>query len=109
VLVFWHYGLRGWGLEKWWTPADLANLRDVLAPYNIALILHGHEHRYERYQWEGLDVVMAPSPQRDRDPAKPGAISEPKGFLVLRFRDGTLEIAHRADGRWQDHWTKSVE
>lgn len=61
VILFWHYGLRGWGLEKWWTEEDLATLKSALAGYNVALILHGHEHRYERYEWAGYDVVMGPA------------------------------------------------
>lgn len=32
VVLMWHYGLRGWGLEKWWVPEDLEVLREVIAP-----------------------------------------------------------------------------
>ncbi len=109
VILFWHYGLTGWGLEKWWTQDDLAALEDVLRPYNVVLILHGHEHAYRRYRWAGYDVCMAPSPQFDRDPKQPGSASRPKGFLVIRLRDAQLEVAHFAEGEWRETWGKPVE
>ena len=59
IILMWHYGLRGWGLDKWWTTDDLETLHEALHGYNVALILHGHEHRYERYEWQGYDVIMA--------------------------------------------------
>lgn len=93
VILMWHYGLRGWGLEKWWLPEDLENLKNTLKPYNIVLILHGHEHAYARYQWEGYDVIMVPSPQYDRNPKDPKSVSRPKGFLVVRVAGDQLETA----------------
>jgi len=108
VIVYWHYGLRGWGLEKWWLPEDLARLKATLAPYNIALLLHGHEHRYERYTWEGYDVVMAPSPQFDPDRAKGEQEGRPKGFLVTRIGNGMLEMANWTPQGWDDPWKKSL-
>jgi cytolysin (calcineurin-like family phosphatase) len=108
VILMWHYGLRGWGLEKWWTLADLANLKAAIAPYNIVLILHGHEHAYARYQWEGRDVLMAPSPQYDRDPAKPEEASRPKGFLVIRLAGDELQVAHHTADGWRETWEKKI-
>lgn len=108
VVVYWHYGLRGWGLEKWWLPRDLAALKEALAPYNIALILHGHEHRYERYTWEGYDVVMAPSPQFDPDRTKGEQDGRPKGFVVARMTDDALEMANWTPTGWLDPWKKSL-
>jgi hypothetical protein len=108
VIIFWHYGLRGWGLEKWWTLEDLAALRKALEGYNIALLLHGHEHRYERYEWEGFPVIMAPSPQLDRDPQKPDVESKPKGFLVMRAKGDQLQVAHHANGEWKETWSRTI-
>ncbi len=105
----WHYGLTGWGREKWWTEEDLAALEELLQPYNIVLILHGHEHAYRRYHWAGYDVCMAPSPQFDRDPKQAGSTSRPKGFLVVRLRDDQLQIAHFSQGRWQEAWSKPID
>lgn len=106
VILLWHYGLRGWGLDMWWTPEDLDALKTVLAPYNVALILHGHEHRYERYTWEGYDLIMAPAPQIDRQEDQ--AESRPKGFLVVRVSGSRVETAHHGPEGWEETWAKTV-
>lgn len=105
IVLTWHYGLRGWGLEKWWTTEDLDRLSKVIKGYNIVLILHGHEHSFARYQWRGYDVVMAPSPQRDRDPKEPDVPSKAKGFLVFRITRDELQMGHRTADRWADKWS----
>ncbi len=46
IILMGHYGLRGWGLGKWWKAEDLEALKAVIEPYNVVLILHGHEHVY---------------------------------------------------------------
>ena len=109
IIATWHYGLRGWGLEKWWLPEDLDSLAAVLKGHNVLLLLHGHEHRYERYQWHGYDVVMAPSPQIDRDPERPQTASRPKGFLVFRITRDELQLAHRTAEGWQETWSKRIQ
>lgn len=108
VIVMWHYGLRGWGREKWWTIDDLAALRDVLKPYNVALIIHGHEHAFAHYQWEGYEVFMSPSPQKDRDPKTPTVDSTPKGFLVVRLQGKQLQVAHHEVTGWAQTWEKTI-
>ena len=109
VILMWHYGLEGWGLEMWWKSEDLLELRRVLAPYNIALLLHGHEHAYRKYRWDGHDVLMAPAPQRDRDPKRPDTVSRPKGFVVIRLRGDELQVAHRDAGEWKERWSKKLD
>jgi len=104
VVLIWHYGLRDWGLEKWWKPEDLTALKEVIAPYNVVLILHGHEHAYARYEWEGYPVFMCPSPQQDRDPKTPQVDSTPKGFLVVRQLDTRLQVAHHTADGWGETW-----
>ena len=108
VILIWHYGLRGWGLEKWWTPEDLANLKEAIAAYNVVLILHGHEHSYARYEWEGYPVIMCPSPQKDRDPKTPEVESTPKGFLVVRRLDTRLQVAHHEADGWGETWERTI-
>lgn len=110
VVLVWHYGLRGWGLEKWWRPEDLAALREVIRPYRVVLILHGHEHAFAQYTWEGYPVFMCPSPQKDRDPKTPQVESTPKGFLVVRYREraGELLLAHHGATGWAETWRRSV-
>lgn len=108
VVLVWHYGLRGWGLDKWWRPEDLDALAAVIAPYNVVLILHGHEHTFAQYEWRGIPVFMAPSPQQDRDPKNPAAPSTPKGFLVLRLVADELAVFHRAADGWRGQWTRRI-
>lgn len=108
VVLVWHYGLRGWGLEKWWRPEDLDALDRAIAPYNVVLILHGHEHAFASYEWRGRKVFMAPSPQRDRDPKQPETVSTPKGFLVLRLVGDELGVFHRTADGWRDQWTQRI-
>lgn len=109
IVLMWHYGLRGWGLEKWWTNEDLANLEAALEGYNVVLILHGHEHRYERYEWAGYDVVMAPAPYSPAEEDEPEAVSTPKGFLVLRMTADSLQLAHRGAMGWKETWAKPLK
>lgn len=108
VILMWHYGLRGWGLEKWWTEEDLTALKSVLADYNVVLILHGHEHRYERYEWAGYDVVMAPAPYSPKQADSTGVQSIPKGFLMLRLTQDSLQLAHHDAAEWKETWTKPL-
>jgi cytolysin (calcineurin-like family phosphatase) len=102
----WHYGLRGWGPDKWWTQEELDNLRQALAGYNVALILHGHEHRYERYRWEGYDVVMAPAFYTQPEER---AEVEAKGFLVFCVTEEALQMARHDANGWQETWSKPLE
>ena len=108
IILIWHYGLRGWGLEKWWSPEDLAALKQVIAPYNIVLLLHGHEHAFAQYTWEGYPVFMCPSPQQDRDPRTPEIESTAKGFLVVRLRENLLQLAHHDHTGWRESWQQPI-
>ena len=92
----------------WWTEEDLDALATTLEGYNVLLILHGHEHRYERYTWRGHDVIMAPSPQYDRDPEQPETESRPKGFLVFRITEDELQMGYRTPDGWEDSWSKAI-
>jgi hypothetical protein len=109
VILMWHYGLRGWGLEKWWTPDDLAALKKTIEPYNVVLILHGHEHAFAQYVWEGYPVFMCPSPQKDRDPKTPGVESAAKGFLVIRLHGRELQLAHHNADGWAETWAREIK
>jgi len=108
VVLILHYGLRGWGLDKWWTLEDLANLKEAIAPYNVVLILHGHEHAFAQYEWEGYPVFMCPSPQKDRDSQTPDVSSTAKGFLVVRLKGDQLQLAHRDAEGWRETWSRSI-
>ena len=108
VILIWHYGLRGWGLEKWWTPEDLDNLRKVIKPYQVVLILHGHEHAFAQYEWQGYPVFMCPSPQIDRNPNTPDVASTAKGFLVVRLQGAELQLAHHGADGWRETWSQTI-
>jgi hypothetical protein len=108
VILMWHYGLRGWGLEKWWLPADLEALKQAIQPYNVVLILHGHEHAFARYTWENYPVFMCPSPQRDRDSNTPEVESTAKGFLVVRLKGRELQLAHHNHSGWAETWKQEI-
>ena len=74
----------------------------------MVLILHGHEHSYASYEWEGYPVFMCPSPQSDRDPKTPEVPSTPKGFLVVRLKGKDLQVAHHHDRGWGETWTRGI-
>lgn len=108
LVLIWHYGLRGWGFEEWWVDEDLDALESTLEGFNVVLLLHGHEHRYERYRWRGYDVIMAPSPQHDRDPDEPETESRPKGFLVFRITSEELQMGYRTPEGWVATWARPL-
>lgn len=108
VILMWHYGLRGWGLDKWWRPEDLEALKQTIAPYNVVMILHGHEHSFAQYTWEDIPVFMCPSPQFDRDPKTPEVQSKPKGFLVVQLKGNQLQLAHHNADGWAETWNKEI-
>jgi hypothetical protein len=53
-------------------------------------------------------VVMAPSPQKDRNPENKDKKSKPKGFLVFRVTDGQLQMAVRRPDGWGRKWNTSL-
>ena len=73
------------------------------------LILHGHEHAYAHYQWEGYEVFMAPSPQLDRDPRTPDVPSRPNGFLVIRLAGNKLDLAQHTANGWKETWSRRID
>ena len=53
VVLMQHYGFDGFSLNdwNWWTPKQRRALYELLGGYNVAAILHGHDHHAEHYQW----------------------------------------------------------
>jgi len=64
-------------------------------------------NRYERYKWAGYDVVMAPAPYRLGE--GPGSKSAPKGFLVVRVTQDSLQMAHHDATGWREVWAKPLK
>jgi hypothetical protein len=53
VVLMQHYGFDGFSMNdwNWWTPKQRRALYELLDGYNIAAILHGHNHHAEHYRW----------------------------------------------------------
>ncbi|MDQ0320938.1 cytolysin (calcineurin-like family phosphatase) [Pararhizobium capsulatum DSM 1112] len=97
VVIFQHYGwdpfsLERWDPEKktfddqgsgaphWWSDADRRAFLDILKGYNIAAIVHGHEHDSAMiYQRAGFDII------------KPTAAYK-GGFGVIRITDKVMDV-----------------
>lgn len=57
IIIMMHFPLHGPFAKNWFTrntfPVSLAN---ILKPFNIIAILHGHFHGSGYYKWNGIDV-----------------------------------------------------
>jgi 3',5'-cyclic AMP phosphodiesterase CpdA len=53
VVLAQHYGFDAFSLNdwNWWTLKQRRALYELLAGYNVAAILHGHNHCAEHYRW----------------------------------------------------------
>ena len=53
VVLLQHYGFDSFSLNdwNWWTPKQRRALYDLLKDYNVAAIVHGHNHHAEHYRW----------------------------------------------------------
>jgi cytolysin (calcineurin-like family phosphatase) len=51
------FDAHGSGPPHWWTEDEWQAAYEVLRPYNVIAVLHGHEHENTlHYRWRGLDV-----------------------------------------------------
>jgi cytolysin (calcineurin-like family phosphatase) len=82
VILFFHYGWDGFSL-LWWTEAEQERFYNVIRDYNIAAVFHGHDHAIEHYQWKGIDVWSAGSPQAGERTGR---------FLTLDFENDSMHI-----------------
>lgn len=84
VILYNHYPLLGPWSRSWWgdRPALAERLAEIVAPFNVVAILHGHYHLTGRYQWRGIDVYNIGS-------IKHGA----RTFGVVRVTDDTFTYA----------------
>jgi DNA repair exonuclease SbcCD nuclease subunit len=53
VILMFHYGFDGFSMNdwNWWTARQRRELYQALQGYNVAALLHGHDHHAERYRW----------------------------------------------------------
>lgn len=97
VVLFQHYGFDPFSMERWdskrltfdldgdgkphwWSDADRKALMDVIRPYNVVGIFHGHQHETPMvYSYQGIDVF------------KPVAAFM-GGFAVVNITGKTMEV-----------------
>lgn len=93
VIIMQHYGFDQFGYEeRWWTDAHKDDFLQVIRPYNVVLLLHGHTHATYRYEWEGYDALNVGSPYYE------SYNFDGQGhFTVFRITDTTLEVS---DATW---------
>jgi cytolysin (calcineurin-like family phosphatase) len=79
VFLFHHFGF---GVPGTWQ----TQYRDAIKGYNVAGILHGHDHKPFIATWQGFDVYHPPHQH---------------GFFVFRLAGGELTVAERKpDDTW---------
>jgi 3',5'-cyclic AMP phosphodiesterase CpdA len=120
VILMHHYGFDGFSLNdwNWWTPRQRRALYDLLKSYNVAAILHGHNHHAEHYRWpdpklHATDIGCffdgkPPANHRQYDVLSCGSV----GWLI-RIRGNQLLAAHLTGSAWPtdsaDYFVKSLK
>lgn len=69
VILIFHYGFDEWG-NKWWTEDEQEMFYEVIAPYNVLAIFHGHTHTIQFYNWKEIPVFSVGSTQKDDRPGE---------------------------------------
>jgi cytolysin (calcineurin-like family phosphatase) len=98
VIIFQHYGwdpfsaehwdpeaktftLHGSGPPHWWSEDEWQAAYEVLRPYNVIAVLHGHEHENTlHYRWRGIDVFKP----------RAGYLG---GFAIVRVTERFMNVA----------------
>jgi cytolysin (calcineurin-like family phosphatase) len=94
VLIIMHYGFDAFSAEaRWWDAEQRQLLLDVLRPYNVVAILHGHVHETRAYTvsdgGKRYDVFSLGSPYYEGQPTNDG-----RGhFAVFRLAGRYLDAA----------------
>ena len=107
VFVMHHYGVDEMSENDWywWTARQRAEYYRALAPYNIAAILHGHNHHADHYRWPDPAIHAAdlaaifgssiPSTYRQYDVVSCGQTG-----WVMRIVGDRLVGTHYARNAW---------
>ena len=82
MVLFTHYGLRGFGApgaapwpgyspDFWWSAREALAFARAIAGHNVVALIHGHTHACSFYQWDlsnvtgrVVDVYNAPALQK---------------------------------------------
>ena len=82
VVLIQHYGWDDFSL-LWWTSPDRDSLAEVLRPYRVAAIFHGHSHAVEHRTWKDIPVWSAGSTVKGE---------EPGNILYISYRNGRIRV-----------------
>lgn len=102
VLLMHHYGFDGFSTNDWywWTPKQRRAYYDAIQGYNIAAILHGHNHHADHYLW--------PNPKADTDEIKrhfgDNPPDHPKSYDVFSCGDLCWVFHITGDRLIAAHW-----
>lgn len=69
VILIFHYGFDEWG-NKWWTEDEQKAFYDIIEPYNMLAIFHGHTHAVQFYDWKDIPVFSVGSTHKDEQPGE---------------------------------------
>lgn len=98
VILLHHFGFDKGHSMNWWTDDERTNYYNAIKGYNILGIIHGHAHKPEIYQWNGIDIYHPPHFRQDK-PKENGPVTH--GFFVFRITADELNVAER---KWDDTW-----
>jgi predicted phosphodiesterase len=94
VVLLTHYGILG-PYSDWWSDQEKSVFGDVIEPFNVAAIFHGHYHNSDTYTWRGHRVYNVGSPKHSMH-----------SFAAVRITDHRLSVASynwgRGDWQWAD-------
>lgn len=114
VVCIHHFGFDagmslGW---RWWTERERRAYYDLLKPYNVIAILHGHSHAAANYRWPdpGVDAKeiaavfpdIPPTELKTYDIFSGGSMQKDDGpgeYFVFRIIGTTFIAAHRWNRR----------
>ncbi|MFP4354640.1 MAG: metallophosphoesterase [Phycisphaerae bacterium] len=92
VVLFFHYNILG-AYSDWWTDEEKSSLADVIGPFNVVAIFHGHWHTSRRDRWANTRTFNVGSPKHRMH-----------SFSAVRITDETLAVASfnwdRNDWQW---------
>jgi len=92
VVIFQHFGWPPDGMSGWWSPEAKERFFEVVKPYHVACMVHGHSHAATVYRWKGIQVIADGATARPEHP--------PGDFFVIRITATELIAGHRTPDGW---------